>query len=92
MNHYLLHIFSHDIYLVPAPFASAQEELESMLFALDKSLHGSETGSLTKSEVCQALESYFAVGQPGGKSLDHFDELMQVSDLGSRYWQPKSYM
>ena len=33
---------------------------------------------LTKDEVRQALESFFAVGQPGGKGLNRFDELMQA--------------
>lgn len=55
-----------------------QEELEALFSSLDKTLHGSETGQLTKDELRQSLESFFAVGQPGGKTLNRFDELMQV--------------
>ena len=55
-----------------------QEDLENLLSTLDKSMHGAETGSLTKAEVCSALESFFAVGQPGGKTVNRFDELLQV--------------
>lgn len=55
-----------------------QEDLLNNLAAMDKSLHGSETGVLTKAEVRSALDAFFAVGQPGGKTLNRFDELMQV--------------
>lgn len=55
-----------------------QEDLENNLAAMDKSLHGSETGVLTKAEVRSVLDAFFAVGQPGGKTLNRFDELMQV--------------
>lgn len=41
-------------------------------------MHGAESGSLTKAEVRSALESFFAVGQQGGKTVSRFDELMQV--------------
>ena len=51
-----------------------------MFSGLDKNLHGSETGIITKDELRQALESFFAVGQPGGKTLNRFDELMQARD------------
>ncbi|EIE22924.1 hypothetical protein COCSUDRAFT_64043 [Coccomyxa subellipsoidea C-169] len=57
-----------------------QEDLENLLSTLDKSMHGAETGSLTKAEVCSALEAFFAVGQPGGKTVNRFDELMQALD------------
>ena len=58
-----------------------QEDLENLLSTLDKSVHGAETGSLTKAEVHSALESFFAVGQQGGKTANRFDELMQVISL-----------
>lgn len=58
-----------------------QEDLEDLLAAVDKSVHGAETGVLTKAEVRSALDSFFAVGQPGGKTLNRFDELMQVNPI-----------
>ncbi|CAL8464737.1 g4272 [Coccomyxa elongata] len=57
-----------------------QEDLENNLAAMDRSLHGSETGVLTKAEVRSALDAFFAVGQPGSKTLNRFDELMQALD------------
>jgi hypothetical protein len=57
---------------------NTQEDLESLLSTVDKSVHGAESGSLTKTEVRSALESFFAVGQQGGKTVSRFDELMQV--------------
>ena len=50
-----------------------------MLASVDKSLHGAETGELSKLEVREALDAFFMVGQPGGKTLNRFDEIMQVS-------------
>lgn len=49
-----------------------------MFTQMDKALHGAETGTLTKPELRTALDSFFQVGQPGGKTLNRFDELMQV--------------
>ena len=50
-----------------------------MLASVDKSLHGAETGELSKLEVREALDAFFMVGQPGGKTLNRFDEIMQAS-------------
>ncbi|KAK9848176.1 hypothetical protein WJX84_010121 [Apatococcus fuscideae] len=60
--------------------AQLQDELEELFVALDKAHFGQETGFLNKSELRIALETYFRVGLPGGKTLDHFDELMQALD------------
>ena len=49
-----------------------------MLSTVDKSLHGSETGELTKEQLREALDAFFLVGQPGGKILNRFDEIMQA--------------
>jgi hypothetical protein len=49
-----------------------------MLSSVDKLLHGTETGELSKGEVREALDALFLVGQPGGKTLNRFDEVMQV--------------
>ena len=49
-----------------------------MLSSVDKLLHGAETGELSKGEVREALDAFFLVGQPGGKTLNRFDEIMQV--------------
>ncbi len=35
---------------------------------------------MNKSDLRIALDTYFRVGQLGGKTLDHFDELMQALD------------
>ena len=55
-----------------------QEDIESMLSTVDKSLHGSETGELTKEQLREALDAFFLVGHPGGKTLNRFDEIMQA--------------
>eukprot|EP00884_Botryococcus_braunii_P012883 jgi/Botrbrau1/21596/Bobra.43_1s0006.1 len=57
-----------------------QEELEALMLAVDKSTHGSETGTLSKTELRTALEAFFRVGEPGGKMADRFDALMQALD------------
>jgi hypothetical protein len=49
-----------------------------MLSSVDKLLHGTETGELSKGEVREALDAFFLVGQPSGKTLNRFDEIMQV--------------
>ena len=49
-----------------------------MLSSVDKLLHGTETGELSKGEVREALDAFLLVGQPGGKTLNRFDEVMQV--------------
>lgn len=50
-----------------------------MLASVDKSLHGAESGELSKLEVREALDAFFMVGRPGGKTLNRFDEIMQAS-------------
>jgi len=55
-----------------------QEDIESILSTIDKSLHGSETGELTKEQLREALDAFFLVGQPGGKNLNRFGEIMQA--------------
>ena len=49
-----------------------------MFAYVDKQLHGTEQGALLKAEAHAAIENYFQVGLPGGKTLDRFDELVQV--------------
>ena len=56
----------------------AQTELEGLFAQLDRGLHGAETGVVSKEELRAALEDHFQVGRPGGKTLDRFDEIMQV--------------
>ena len=58
---------------------AVQEDMESMLASVDKSLHGAETGKLSKLQVREALDAFFMVGQPGGKARNRFDEIMQAS-------------
>lgn len=72
-------LHSHQCFLTDL-FDITQDELEELFVALDKAHFGQETGSLNKSDLRIALETYFRVGMPGGKSLDHFDELMQALD------------
>ena len=55
-----------------------QTDLEGLFAQMDKALHGAETGVVTKEEMRAALEEQFQVGKPGGKTLDRFDEIMQV--------------
>ena len=57
-----------------------QEELEALFIQLDKA-KGRATTSLGKSELGDALRVFFRVGQPGGKSEERYDELMQVASL-----------
>jgi len=61
-----------------SPYMMLQEDIESMLSTVDKSLHGSETGELTKEQLREALDAFFLVGQPGGKNLNRFDEIIQA--------------
>ena len=56
-----------------------QEDIQAMLSSIDKSLHGAETGELSKVELREALEAFFLVGQPGGKTLNRMEEIMQAS-------------
>ena len=54
-----------------------QEELKALFIQLDKA-KGRATSSLGKGELGDALKAFFRVGQPGGKSEERHDELMQV--------------
>ncbi|KAL3145195.1 Translin-associated factor X-interacting protein 1 [Trebouxia sp. C0010 RCD-2024] len=56
-----------------------QEELEALFIQLDKA-KGRATSSLNKGELGDALKAFFRVGQPGGKTEDRHDELMQALD------------
>ena len=56
-----------------------QEELEALFAQLDKA-KGRATGSLGKGELGDALSAFFRVGQPGGKSEERYDELLQALD------------
>lgn len=58
-----------------------QEDIQAMLASIDKSLHGAETGELSKVELREALEAFFLVGQPGGKTLNRMEEIMQASPI-----------
>jgi hypothetical protein len=51
--------------------------LEALFIQLDKA-KGRATSSLGKGELGDALKAFFRVGQPGGKSEERHDELMQV--------------
>ena len=52
-----------------------------MLSSIDKSMHGAETGELSKVELREALEAFFLVGQPGGKTLNRMEEIMQARPI-----------
>ena len=54
-----------------------QEELEALFIQLDK-VRGRASASLGKSELGDALKAFFRVGQPGGKTEERHDELLQV--------------
>ena len=58
-------------------WCAQQEELEALFIQLDK-VKGRATSSLGKGELGDALKAFFRVGQPGGKSEERHDELMQV--------------
>ena len=59
--------------------ARLQSDLEDLFAALDKA-KGQITGSIPKEDLRTALWSFFRVGQPGGKTLARFDEVMQALD------------
>ena len=58
-----------------------QEDIQAMLSSIDKSLHGAETGELSKVELREALEAFFLVGQPGGKTLNRMEEIVQARPI-----------
>ena len=51
--------------------------MEALFIQLDKA-KGRATSSLGKGELGDVLKAFFRVGQPGGKSEERHDELMQV--------------
>ena len=57
-----------------------QVELEQLFALLDRALHPMETGTIPKADVYTALESYFKVGEQGGKIKERFDSLIQALD------------
>ncbi|KAL4444954.1 hypothetical protein ABPG77_004004 [Micractinium sp. CCAP 211/92] len=56
-----------------------QAEVEELFAAIDKA-KGQATGFFSKEDLRTAFLAYFKVGQPGGKTLKRFDELMQAID------------
>ncbi|KAK9824582.1 hypothetical protein WJX72_011489 [[Myrmecia] bisecta] len=66
-----------DVYLSQVQL---QDELQELFLNLDKSDGGQGSGSVSKATLRLALEAFFRVGLPGGKTKDHFDELMQALD------------
>jgi len=56
-----------------------QYDLEELFALMDKA-KGQATGSIPKDDLRIALASFFRVGQPGGKDLARFDEIMQALD------------
>ncbi|KAL4448019.1 hypothetical protein ABPG75_005238 [Micractinium tetrahymenae] len=56
-----------------------QAEVEDLFAAIDKA-KGQATGFFSKEDLRTAFLAYFKVGQPGGKTLKRFDELMQAMD------------
>ena len=57
-----------------------QTDLSLLFGLLDKTIHAVETGTLPKADIAVALEAMFKVGEPGGKSRERFDALMQALD------------
>ena len=68
-------------------WCAQQEELEALFIQLDK-VKGRATSSLGKGELGDALKAFFRVGQPGGKSEERHDELMQVRFLDFPGFRP----
>lgn len=56
--------------------------MEALFSQLDRA-KGRATGTLTKSELGDALKAFFRVGQPGGKTEERHDELLQVGSFDS---------
>ena len=61
-----------------------QGELDQLFAVLDRSMHPVETGTISKGDITTALESYFKVGEPGGKSRERFDALLQAMDADQK--------
>ena len=56
-----------------------QYDIEEMFALMDKA-KGQVSGSIPKDDLRIALASFFRVGEPGGKDLARFDEIMQALD------------
>jgi hypothetical protein len=56
-----------------------QYDLEELFALMDKA-KGQASGIIPKEDLKIALTSFFRVGQPGGKALARFDEIMQALD------------
>ncbi|KAL4547191.1 hypothetical protein Ndes2526B_g07965 [Nannochloris sp. 'desiccata'] len=56
-----------------------QYDLEELFLLMDKA-KGQASGSIPKEDLRIALATFFRVGQPGGKDLGRFDEVMQALD------------
>ncbi|KAI3438406.1 hypothetical protein D9Q98_000838 [Chlorella vulgaris] len=72
----LLGEVKEDVYVAQARL---QAELEELFAAIDRA-KGQVTGFLPNEDLRTAFLAFFKVGQPGGKSLKRFDELMQAMD------------
>jgi hypothetical protein len=53
-------------------------DLDQLFTLLDRTVHPVETGTVPKADAATALEAYLKVGQPGGKTRERFDALMQA--------------
>lgn len=54
-----------------------QKSIEKLMVTLDRVSNKKETGFIDKSELKQAMQSFFSVGQPNGKQTTRFDELLE---------------
>jgi len=57
-----------------------QVDLDQLFTLLDRTVHAVETGTVPKADVATALEAYLKVGEPGAKTRERFDSLMQALD------------
>ena len=62
------------------PPGALQGDLQQLFSLLDRTVHAVETGTVPKANVAAALEVYLKVGEPGGKTRERFDALMQALD------------
>ena len=57
-----------------------QEDLDQLFCTLDRTVHAVETETIPKADVAAALEVYMRVGEPGHKTRERFDALLQALD------------
>ena len=57
-----------------------QTNLEELFAQTEKGGSGGKKGTIAKGALTQGLESYFKVGQKGGKSVERFQELLEALD------------